>query len=62
MHIEPPNPTPITTRLIRAPRGAMVVVAALACTALISACGSSSTSSSSTQVKNLNTVNVASSI
>jgi hypothetical protein len=56
MHIEPP--TPRAARVLRAPRAATVAVTALACAALMSACGSS-TSSAKT---NLNTARVAKSI
>jgi hypothetical protein len=58
MHIEPP--TPKTARVIRARRGA--IVAALACTALISACGSSSSSNSTAAKTNLDTKRIALSI
>src|ERR1700680_4084045 len=57
MHIEPP--TPSAARGLRAPRAATVAVTALACAALMSACGSSSTSSAKT---NLDTARVALSI
>jgi hypothetical protein len=48
MHIEPP--TPRTGRAVGAPRGAIVAATALACTALISACGSSSSTPAKTNV------------
>ena len=46
MHIEPPTPT--VARLLQARRGSTLAVAALACTALISACGSSSSTPAAT--------------
>ncbi len=58
MHIESINP--IAARPVRARRGAIVAVSALACAALMSACGSSSTSSTATT--NLDTHRVALSI
>jgi hypothetical protein len=61
MHIEPLSP-----RVLRAAgsrRGGIAAVAALVCTALISACGSSTSSTSSTPAKtDLNTKRVALSI
>jgi hypothetical protein len=60
MHIEPTNPTPATVRSGRVPRGAVLPIAALVCAALIGACGSSS--STSTTKTNVNTSRVAASI
>jgi hypothetical protein len=59
MHIEPP--TSGTTRLVAVRRASIVAVAALSCAALMSACGSSS-SKSTTAKTNLNTAQVALSI
>ena len=63
MHIEPPTPRisriPRIARVVRNRRGAIVPVTALACAALISACGSSSKSPPKT---NLDTAHVALSI
>jgi hypothetical protein len=57
MHIEPP--TPRIARVVRVRRGIVVAVTALACAALMSACGSSSSSTAKT---NLNTARIALSI
>jgi hypothetical protein len=59
MHIEPPTPRPARGLGIRS--GTIVAVAGLACAALISACGSSS-SESSTASKPVDTAKVALSI
>src|ERR1700730_18274622 len=63
MHIEPTPPEPTTQRtapVVRARRGAIVGATALACAALISACGSSSSTNSNPQKRN--TARVAASI
>ena len=61
MHFE--LPTPRIADVVRARRGVSVAVTALACAALISACGSSKSSTSSTAAKtNLNTARVEASI
>jgi len=55
MHIERPTPTSSISRAVRAPRGALLAASALACAALLSACGSSN--SSSTEPPATKTVN-----
>jgi hypothetical protein len=63
MHIEPPTPTSSISGAIRVPRGALVAASALACAALLSACGSSNSSSTgSTATKTVNSAQVAKSI
>lgn len=62
MHIEPPSPTVAGVARARPRRGAIVAVTALACAALISACGSSSPTSSTAAKTNLDTAHVAASI
>jgi hypothetical protein len=57
MQIKPPTST--TARVVRARRGAIVAVTALACAALMSACGSSS---SAPAKANVNIAQVAGSI
>jgi uncharacterized protein DUF4333 len=59
MHIEPP--TPRSTRVVRVSRGTIVAATALACAALVSACGSSSSKTTSVKT-NLDTARVALSI
>jgi hypothetical protein len=65
MHTKPSIPTPAPririARAVRVRRGAIVAVTALAGAALMSACGSSSTSSTATKT-NLDTARVAASI
>jgi hypothetical protein len=57
------TPTPRIARVLQVGRGASVAATVLACGALISACGSSKSSTSSTPGKtNLNTARVAHSI
>jgi hypothetical protein len=53
MHIEPL--TPKIARLVRARRGAILALTALACAALLSACGSSASSTSPPSSARLNT-------
>jgi len=66
MHIEPSTPTSSISRAIsravRGPRGALLAASALACAALLSACGSSSSTTGSTATKPVNSSQVERSI
>ena len=57
MHLEPP--TSDTAPLLRAARAATVAGAALACAALVGACGGSSSNESTTPKANVDTAKVA---